>query len=144
MNETDVGRSTPRLALTVLAAIHVTAVLWHGAAHSDLAVGLSRFQTLFVLGVILIAPLMATLLLWTRLEGSALSIYAWTMGASLLFGVYYHFIAVSPDNINYLPPGSDLARQRFTISAASVAVIEVIATVYSVFALLSRRPAIQT
>ena len=143
MNETDDGRSTPRLALTVLAAIHLTVVLWHGAAHAELAVGLSRFQTLFVFGVIVFAPPIATLLLWTRFERSALSLYAWVMAASLLFGVYHHFAAVSPDNINYLPPGSDVARQRFTISALSVAVVELIATLYSVFALV-RRPAIQT
>src|SRR4051812_11758304 len=114
MNEAEVGRSTPRLALTVLAAIHLTVVLWHGAAHAELAVGLSRFQTFFVFGVIVIAPLIATLLLWTPLDRSALSLYAWVMGASLLFGIYHHFGAVSPDNINYLPPGSDIARQRFT------------------------------
>ena len=143
MNEVDVRRSTPRLALTVLAAIHLTVALWHGGAHAELAVGLSRLQTLFVFGVIVFAPFVATLLLWTPLERSALSLYAWVMVASLLFGVYHHFIAVSPDNINYLPPGSDVARQRFTISAASVAVVELIATLYSVFA-LSRRPAIQT
>ena len=143
MNEADVGRSTPRLALTVLAAIHLTVVLWHGATHAELAVGLSRFQTLFVFGVIVIAPLVATLLLWTRLEQFALLLYVWVISASLLFGVYHHLIAVSPDNINYLPPGSDVARQRFTISALSVAVVELIATLYSVFALF-RRPAIQT
>lgn len=144
MNEADQGRSTPRLALTVLAAIHLTVVLWHGTAHAELAVGLSRFQTLFVFGVIVFAPPVATLLLWTRLEQSALLLYAWVMSASLLFGVYYHLIAVSPDNINYLPPGSDVARQRFTISVLSVAVVELIATLYSVFALVFRRPAIQT
>jgi hypothetical protein len=144
MNEVEVRRSTPRLALTVLAAIHLTVVLWHGGAHAELAVGLSRFQTLFVFGVIVIAPPVATLFLWTRLEQFALLLYVWVMSAALLFGVYYHLIAVSPDNINYLPPGNDIARQRFTISALSVAVVELIATLYSVFALLFRRPAIQT
>ena len=143
MSEAADGRSTPRLALTVLAAIHLTVVLWHGTAHAELAVGLSRFQTLFVFGVIVFAPPFATLLLWTRFERSALSLYAWVMGASLLFGIYYHFAAASPDNINYLPPGSDVARHRFTISAVSVAVVELIATLYSVFALF-RRPSIQT
>ena len=47
-----VYRKPPRLALTVIAALHLTVVLWHGSTHSQLAIALSRFQTLFVFGVI--------------------------------------------------------------------------------------------
>ena len=130
-----VNRKPPRLALTVLAAIHLTVVVWHGSTHSQLAVTLSRFQTLFVFGVILIAPILATLLLWLRLDGLALWIYSISMCASLLFGLYYHYILVSPDNVHYLPPGADAARRQFAISAATIAVTELIATVWSGFRL---------
>ena len=133
MNEI-VYRKPPRLALTVLAAIHLTVVLWHGSTHSQLAVMLSRFQTLFVFGVIVAAPILATLLLWMRLDGFGLWLYAISMCASLIFGLYYHYIAVSPDNIHYLPAGADAAGQ-FTISAAAVAITELIATVWSGFRL---------
>ena len=141
---TDGRFSPPRLALTVVAAIHLSVVLWHGGAHSALAVSLTRFQYLFVFGVILIAPLVATLLLWTPLKEFALWIYAAAMFASLLFGVYYHYIVVSPDNIHYLPPGADAARQRFTLSAAGVAITELLGTLISGFSLWSRRARIQT
>src|SRR3954468_3982183 len=110
MSGSDAHSSSPRFTLTVLAAIHLSVVLWHGGAPSDLAVALSRFQYLFVFVVILIAPLIATLLLWTPALGFALRIYATAMFASLLFGVYYHYLAVSPDNVHYLPPGIDAAR----------------------------------
>ena len=131
MTELDSDRKLPRLTLTVLAAIHLTVVLWHGAAHSDLAVALSRLQTLFVFCVILIAPVLATLLLWTPLKDFAIWVYAISMLASLLFGVYYHYVSVSPDNVHYLPAGAHAAHRQFVNSAGAVAVIELIATVVS-------------
>jgi predicted neutral ceramidase superfamily lipid hydrolase len=131
MNEIPVGRKPPRLTLTVLAAVHLTVVLWHGSTHSQLAIMLSPFQTLFVFGVIVIAPILATLLLWLRLDGLAMWIYAISMLASLLFGVYYHYIAISPDNVHYLPSGAHAVRRQFILSAAAVAVAELIATVWS-------------
>ena len=135
---------SPRLSLTVLAAIHLSVVIWHGGAHSTLAVGLTPFQNAFVFGVILFAPLLATLLLWTRFEDFALWLYMTAMCASLVFGVYYHFIVVSPDNVHYLPAGSDPVRHHFTYSAAAVAITEAIATLYSGVALFRRQSAIQT
>ena len=123
-------KGAPRLALTVLAAIHVTVVVWHGSGHTQLAIGLSRFQNLFVFGVILIAPVIATLLLWTPARAFALWVYTMAMFASLLFGVYYHYIAVSPDNVHYLPAGVESARRYFIFSAAAVALVELIAAFY--------------
>ena len=131
MTEPGSDRKSPRLTLTVLAAIHLTVVIWHGAAHSDLAVVLSRVQTLFVFAVILIGPVLATLLLWTPLRDFAIWLYAISMFASLLFGVYYHFISVSPDNVHYLPAGAHAARRQFVNSAGAVALIELIATFVS-------------
>jgi hypothetical protein len=144
VRETTAPQLSSRGALTFLAAIHLSVAVWHGGAHTALGVGLSPFQNLFVVGVILIAPLLATLLLWTRLEEFALWLYVISMTASLLFGVYYHYIVVSPDNIHYLPPAGDSARHRFTYSAAAVAVTEAVAAARSEFALLTRRSGIQT
>ena len=131
MNEILVERKPPRLALTVLAAVHLTLVLWHGSTHAQLAIMLSPFQTVFVFGVIVIAPILATLLLWLRLDGLAMWIYAISMLASLLFGVYYHYIAISPDNVHYLPSGAHAVRRQFILSGAAVALTELIATVWS-------------
>jgi hypothetical protein len=145
VTESTAPQPSSKGALTFLAAIHLSVAVWHGGAHSALGVGLTPFQNLFVVGVILIAPLLATLLLWTRLEEFALWLYVIAMSASLLFGVYYHYIAVSPDNIHFLPPAaSDSARHRFTYSAAAVAVTEAVAAVRSEIALFTRRSGIQT
>jgi hypothetical protein len=143
-DETPPGRTSARLPLTVLTAINLSVVVWHGGAHSALAVALSPLQNLFVFGVILFVPVLATLLLWTRLEEFALWVYMIAMCASLLFGVFYHYIVMSPDNIHYLPPAGDSARHRFTYSAAAVAVTEAVAVIRSALALLAAQPAIQT
>jgi len=44
--------------------------------------------------------------------------------ASLFFGVYYHYLFVSPDNIHHLPRGSAVTHARFVLSAAMLALIE--------------------
>lgn len=130
-----VRRHSPRLALTVLAAIHLSVVVWHGQAHTTLAVGLTWFQNVFVFGVILIAPILATFLVWTPFEDFGLWLYMTAMCASLVFGVYYHYILISPDNVHYLPVGADAARHSFTYSAAAVGLTEIVATLYCAGAL---------
>ena len=44
------------------------------------------------------------------------------MAASFVFRVYYHYVAVSPDNVWYLPAGD--AEERFRVSALLLAATE--------------------
>lgn len=110
-----------RIAVTVFGVIHLGVVIWHGAAHRELAVSLSPAQNLFVYVVIVLAPLVALGLLWTRYVILALWLFLAAMSASLLFGAYYHYVFVSSDNIHDLAPGSPAAHARFVISAAVLA-----------------------
>jgi len=124
-----------RIALTGLAAVHLVVAIWHGAAHTELAVGLSAAQNLFVYVVVVVAPLVAVGLLWTRHVRLALWMFLSAMCGSLLFGVYYHYVCVSPDNIHHLPPGSDAAHERFVLSAAVLALIELASALSGAFVL---------
>src|SRR5215813_8467948 len=92
--------TTAKLALTALGAIHLAVAIWHGAAHAELGVALSPAQNLFVYVVVVFAPLVAVGLLWTRYVRLAVWLFLIAMAASLLFGVYYHYVFVSPDNIH--------------------------------------------
>jgi hypothetical protein len=74
--------------------------------------------------VILLAPFVAVGLVWTRFATLALWLFLVAMSASLLFGVYHHFVLVSPDNIHHLPDGSAEAHTRFAISALVLAAVE--------------------
>ena len=123
------------MALTALATIHLAVATWHGAAHTELAVGLSPAQTVFVYAVIVFAPLVAVGLVWTRHVTPALCLFLAALCGSLLFGVYYHYVFVSPDNIHHLPAGSAAAHGRFASSAALLALIELAAALYAAFAL---------
>ena len=90
-------------AVAVLA--HLVVSIVHGRAHEGLRVGLSNWQNIYVLTVILIAPLIAMLLTWTRLARSGLILLVISMAGSLIFGVAYHYVVISPDHVSHIPPG---------------------------------------
>ena len=122
-------------ALTALAAVNLVAAISHGAAHTELGVALSPAQNLFVYVVIVLAPPVAVGLLWTRYLRLALWLFLTAMCASLLFGIYYHYVFVSPDNIQHLPAGSAAAHARFAVSAAILALIELASALCAAFVL---------
>ena len=121
--------------LTALGAIHLAIAVWHGSAHAELGVGLSTWQNLFVDVVVVLAPLVAIGLLWTRYVGLGLWIFLVAMCGSLLFGTYYHYVYISPDNIEHLPAGSAAAHARFMLSAAILALVELAAALCAAFVL---------
>lgn len=83
---------------------HLGLAIAHGLAHSHLAIALTVAQKLFVAVVIVATPLVAGYFISRyRLRiGSALLTIS--MAAALAFGIYYHFIAAGPDNVDYEHP----------------------------------------
>jgi hypothetical protein len=65
----------------------------------------------------------------------ALWLFLTAMCASFLFGTYYHYVFVSPDNIQHLPAGSAAAHARFALSAALLALIELASALCAAFVL---------
>ena len=92
------------VALVAVVA-HLLVSMVHGRAHEQLAVGLSNWQNIYVLTVIVIAPLIAVILIWTRLARLGLVLLVISMAGSLIFGVAYHYVVISPDHVSHLPPG---------------------------------------
>jgi hypothetical protein len=95
-------RHMANIVITVLVAIHLAVNLWHGNAHTELGIALPPGKNVFVIVVILIAPLIAAALLWTRYVLVGLWMFFLSMLGALLFGAYHHYILVSPDNIGHL------------------------------------------
>ncbi len=124
-----------RVTLTVLVAIHLAVVLWHGGAHTELAIGLPPAKNAFVYVVILLAPLVAAGLVWTSHERAGVWLFFLSMLGSFLFGAYHHYVLVSPDNIHHLADGAAAAQARFVDSAAALAVIELVSALYGAFCL---------
>lgn len=88
---------------TIVVVFHAVVVTLHGLAHEKIPVPLSLFQSLFVSSMIVLAPIVAIILLWTPLQKAGGWLLLGSMTGSLLFGVYYHFIAISPDRISQIP-----------------------------------------
>lgn len=108
------GRRSIVLMSTVAVLAHLVVSVVHGRSHEALAVGLSTWQNLYVMTVIVIAPLIAMLLSWTRLVRLGLMLLVISMAGSLIFGVVYHYIVISPDHVSHLPPGDAQGVFRMT------------------------------
>jgi hypothetical protein len=68
-------------------------------------VGLSPAQQAFVAAVISAAPVAAAVLLWTRWRRTGAVLLSGSMAGSLAFGVFYHFVEVSPDHVSEVSAG---------------------------------------
>ena len=124
-----------KIVITGLVAIHLAATLWHGSAHTQLAIGLPLEKTIFVYVVILVAPIVAAIFVWTRFVSTGMGLFFLSMLAALLFGAYHHYVMVSPDNIGHLPAGSHESHYQFIASAAVIALLELASALYGAFCL---------
>lgn len=88
---------------TIVVIIHAVVVALHGLAHEKLPVPLSLLQSLFVGSIIVLAPIAALILLWTPFQHVGSWLLLSSMAGAILFGVYYHFILISPDHISQVP-----------------------------------------
>jgi hypothetical protein len=122
-----------KIVITAAVIVHLVASLWHGSAHNHLGIELSTQQTLFIYLVIIIAPVIAGILVWTRYVSIGLWVFFLAMLGSFLFGVYHHYVLVSPDNISHLPPGTPQSYSHFVTSAGVIALIELASTLYGAF-----------
>jgi hypothetical protein len=122
-----------KIVYTVAVLAHLAVVLLHGRAHDNLTVGLSDWQNVYVLLVIVIAPPIAMLLVWTRLATLGLWVLVLSMAGSLIFGLIYHYVIVSPDHVSHLPPGD--AQGLFRITAVLLILTELFGVVVGLWGL---------
>jgi hypothetical protein len=88
--------------------------------------------------VIVIGPVFAMALLWTRLQKIGFVLLSVTMAGSLLFGVAYHFFVPGSDNALELHNG--LWESLFRTTATWLAGIEAGGVAWCVWALKSTVP----
>ncbi len=105
----------------IIVVLHFIISLVHGFAHSGLHIDLEMWQKIFVLSVITVLPLVSGYLLWRRRHGGFL-LMAGSMFGSLVFGCYYHFIAMGADNVVSL--GSHFWTAPFQFTAVLLALTE--------------------
>ena len=125
--------ATYRFPITVVVAAHLIVNILHGQAHTRLAVGLSNWQQIYVITVILLAPLVALAFSFTRYARAALWLLLVSMLGALIFGVCYHYVIISPDHVAHLPP--DDARSMFRVTAVLLVATEALGAVVAAIAL---------
>ena len=126
-----------RIAGTLVVLAHLVVMMFHGQAHQKLGVGISAWQNIFVLVVIAIAPLVAMLLIWTRLARLGLILLTVSMAGSLIFGLVYHYVVVSPDHVSHLPPGD--AQGLFRMTAGLLMLTELLGVIVGLWGLRSNK-----
>jgi hypothetical protein len=127
-----------RVAAAITVIAHLIVNLLHGRAHTELAVGLTSWQQFYVIAIILLAPLIALLMSWTRYARAGLWLLLVSMLGSLIFGACYHYIIVSNDHVAHLPPGD--ARGLFRATALLLLLTEAAGVVLAAIALRQRIP----
>lgn len=121
---------------TAVVLAHFVVNIIHGAAHHELHVELDRAAMLFVIGVILLCPLIAMVLLWASQESLGQVLMAFSMAASLVFGLYKHFVIMGPDNIREQAPGP--WGTEFVLTAYLLCLTEAIGTFMGLYFLHRR------
>ena len=113
-----------RLASLVTLAVvaHLIVTLVHGRAHTGLGVALANWQQVYVMVVILLAPLVALVFSWTRFARVGVWLLLVSMLGSLIFGAVYHYVVISNDHVAHLPPGD--ARGLFRTTALLLVITE--------------------
>jgi len=116
----------PAQYATFIVVIHLLVTLAHGMAHQQLQIGLPPAGNAFVGLVIVVAPLVAGGLTWSRRQRFGLGLLAFSMLASLLFGLYHHFVAEGADHVHSQPAGS--WGSTFILTAYGLTITEAIGT----------------
>jgi hypothetical protein len=113
-----------RLALLTI-IVHAVVVSLHSAAHQVLGVEASPGQLIYIVLVIMVAPLAAGILLWKRLKTEGALLLIGSLYGSFVFGVFNHFVAMSPDHVKRV---GELPQKSwvfvFQITAALLALVE--------------------
>ena len=88
---------------TAIVVAHLLVDIVHGLAHRELHIGLAPVVSIFVIVVVLISPLIAMALISTAAKRLGFILLSLSMFGSLLFGLYYHFLAAGPDHVHSQP-----------------------------------------
>lgn len=127
-----------RVWVTIAVLGHLIVNVLHGQAHTSLGVGLNNWQNVYVLAVIVLAPLVALALSFTRYARAGLWLLLVSMLGSFIFGFCYHYIIISPDHVSHLPAGE--AQGMFRLTAVLLLITEAFGVAVAALALRKLSP----
>jgi len=127
---TQLSRSALYATATIV-LIHLLVNFAHGWAHHQLEIGLTTFQSAFVIIVVLALPLLALQMVWTARIRLGLKLLSASMFGALLFGLYHHFLIPGPDHV-HSQPGST-SGTVFVLSSYLLLITEAIGTYIGIY-----------
>lgn len=110
----------------IIVWLHTAIAVVHGISHVANSAELPLFANVFVIVVIVLAPLLALLLLCTHWRRSGALLLTLSMLASLVFGIWNHFLVPGPDNVAQVMSG--MWSSSFLITSILVALSEAVGT----------------
>ena len=125
------------IAGTLVVLAHTVALVFHSLAHIRLEILMGPLGNAFIYVVIVAAPPVSLVLLWTRWQRAGVWLLLASMFGALAFGAYNHFMVDSPDHVMNVPGGN--WGTIFTASAIALAVIEAAGCVVAGWALAGMR-----
>jgi hypothetical protein len=134
-NPSPQGRR-PNVFLDAIVIAHVAVALLHGAAHTGASVSLTPAGNAFVIGVVLLGPVIG-LLMTSRARRAGAIVVAVTMTGAFLFGVVNHFLLPGDDHVNHV---AAQWRTLFGTTAAFLALFEAGGAMYAMRLALRYNP----
>ena len=129
-----------RIFAVVIVSLDLVVNAIHALAHIGANIWLSFLGNVFIVGVILVAPLVSLFLLHTaRLEWLGALLLFLSMLAAFLFGVWNHFLLPGSDNIGHVPPG--VWQQPFQVTAVLLTFLQAAGTAIGLWCLFEARGA---
>lgn len=113
----------PHSVIYAIVLVHALVSGYHGWSHDDAAVPNTLAQSLFIVAVVFVSPLLAVALLIRGSMHSGMAISALSMLGALLVGVLFHFARDTPDWCSHV---QGLGSQTCCLSAVLLAAVEVI------------------
>jgi len=119
----------------IIVALHFLILIVHSAAHINLHIEMNLWQSVYIILVIVVLPLVSGVLLWRGARIGFLLLMCSMLGA-LIFGGYYHFIAAGMDNVASV--GSHFWGSVFRVTAVLLALTEAAGVLTGVVGLLKK------
>lgn len=132
----EASRQSMRFLGLGLILAHLVISTIHGRAHQGSMVELNTFGYAYVIVVITVAPLVAGGLLFSRAAKAGALLLTLSMLGSLFFGVWYHFLSATNDNVAVVHGPWSFT---FRWTAVALALIEFVGVVLGVFAFRTMR-----
>ena len=131
----NLGLVTLKRLGVLVVILHAIVTIPHSIAHTNLHIAMDTWQNIYIFVVILIAPIVAAVIIWTR-RRSGFALLTISMIGSFVFGVYYHFIATGSDNAFRLSASSWTL--TFQLTAGLLAITELGGAVIGFLGLANR------